>query len=87
MVIDSKLVIMSQLQEKFPEAIDKISILEPSLQKRPFFIGFSKKISNHKKLAKDFDKGMGIIKRKDIYRTIMKKLNIKLKGGNGKKAG
>ncbi len=68
-----KFVAQYLIKTKFPDFEKKLEFMEPPLENKPLYIGFSKQAADYKQKLKAFNQGLKIIKTDGTLKKIMKK--------------
>jgi polar amino acid transport system substrate-binding protein len=72
MFIGSKAVVLYEIENNLIKHIGDFEIVKPSYQVKPLHNAFSKKLKGYKKIIKDFNRGLKLIKKDGTYAKILK---------------
>lgn len=77
LVVEEKLVAQYWIATELPEAMGDIKYLQPPLTDSSIHHGFSRRVSDHKKLVRDFNAGLKKLRKQGFIKRIYKTYNLK----------
>lgn len=63
--------------KKFPWHLQDYEFMQPALENKPLFVGFSKKAAGHKKMLEDFNRGLRLLRDDGLLERLANKYGLK----------
>ena len=71
-----KIYLLNLINTNHPELRNRIKIVNPAFQVEKLYNPITKKITDHEKIAADFNRGLELIKKDGTYNKILKKYGL-----------
>ena len=74
--VTGKIYLLNLINTNHPELRNRIKIVNPAFQVEKLYNPITKKITDHEKIAADFNRGLELIKKDGTYNKILKKYGL-----------